>query len=33
MEIHWKEAFPWAVIFVVVLGLYLYVRAKRLGKK
>ncbi len=28
----WGEAFPWLVVFVVVLGLYLYVRSRRLSK-
>lgn len=30
--VHWDAAFPWAVVFVVVLALYLYVRSRRLGK-
>lgn len=29
---HWDAALPWLVVFVVVLGLYLYVRSRRLGK-
>jgi len=27
-----KEALPWFVVFVVVLGIYLYVRSRRLSK-
>jgi hypothetical protein len=30
---HLKEALPWLVVFVVVLGIYLYVRSRRIGKK
>ena len=30
---HWKEALPWLVVFVVVLVIYLYVRSRRIGKK
>jgi len=33
MELHWKEAFPWIVVFVVVLVVYLYMRSRRVGKK
>ncbi len=33
MELHLKEAFPWFVAFFVVLGIYLYVRSRRIGKK
>lgn len=29
---HWDAAFPWLVVFVVVLGLYLFVRSRRTGK-
>lgn len=29
---HWDAAFPWLVVFVVVLGLYLFVRSRRVGK-
>jgi len=29
---HWDAALPWVVVFVVVLGLYLYVRSRRVGK-
>jgi hypothetical protein len=28
-----KAALPWIVVFVVVLGIYLYVRSRRTGKK
>jgi hypothetical protein len=28
-----KAALPWIVVFVVVLGIYLYVRSRRIGKK
>jgi hypothetical protein len=28
-----KAALPWVVVFVVVLGIYLYVRSRRIGKK
>lgn len=31
MELHLKEAFPWLVAFIVVLGLYIYVRARRIS--
>ncbi len=27
-----NAALPWLVVFVVVLGLYIYVRSKRLSK-
>lgn len=30
---HWDAMFPWLVVFVVVLGLYIYVRSRRLNKK
>ena len=30
---HLKEALPWLVVFVVVLGIYLYVRSRRTSKK
>lgn len=29
---HWDAALPWLVVFVVVLGLYIYVRSRRVGK-
>ncbi len=28
-----NAALPWLVAFVVVLGIYLYVRSRRVGKK
>jgi hypothetical protein len=28
-----KASLPWIVVFVVVLGIYLYVRSRRIGKK
>jgi hypothetical protein len=28
-----KAALPWIVVFVVVLGIYLYVRSRRMGRK
>lgn len=30
---HWKEAFPWILVFCVVLGVYLYVRSRRFKGK
>jgi len=32
MGLNWDAAMPWMAVFVVVLGLYLYVRSRRLGK-
>jgi hypothetical protein len=32
MTLNWEAALPWMVVFVVVLGLYLYVRSRRLSK-
>jgi hypothetical protein len=28
-----NAALPWIVAFVVVLGIYIYVRSRRIGKK
>lgn len=32
MTLNLQGALPWLVVFVVVLGLYLYVRSRRLSK-
>lgn len=33
MALDLKEAFPWIIVFVVVLGIYIYVRSRRKSKE
>lgn len=33
MDLNLSGALPWFVAFIVVLGLYFYVRSRRVGKK
>ncbi|MBP2676276.1 MAG: hypothetical protein H6Q84_3116 [Deltaproteobacteria bacterium] len=33
MELQFGKALPWLVAAIVILGLYLYVRSRRTGKK